>query len=89
VQFRDRFSMIDGLGELVLQIGAAQTFMPGMRMERAGAIRHCQGRVLANWVAKAPDGRARGSGVNLFELQPDGLITAVTGFWNPPEASTP
>lgn len=88
VQFRDRFSVIDGLTELVLHMGAYQTFMPGIRLERTGAIRHCQGRVLADWVAKSPDGTPRGAGVNLFELQPDGLIAAVTGFWNPPAAPT-
>jgi uncharacterized protein YndB with AHSA1/START domain len=83
VQFRDRFSAIDGIAELVQQIGAAQRFMPGVRIERSGAIRHCQGRVLVDWVAKGPDGAQRGAGVNLFELQSDGRIGAVTGFWNP------
>ena len=88
VQFRDRFSMIEGIEELVLQIGAAQRFMPGILLERAGAIRHCQGRVLADWVAKTADGATSGTGVSLFELQPDGLISAVTGFRNPPSSTT-
>lgn len=84
VRFRDRFSVIDGLAELVPHIGAAQHFMPGIRMERQGAIRHCQGTVLADWVWMASDGQPRASGTNVFVLGPDGRIESVTGFMNPP-----
>ena len=36
VRMRDRFSCVDGAAELTLHIGAAQRFMPGMRLQRAG-----------------------------------------------------
>jgi uncharacterized protein YndB with AHSA1/START domain len=81
VRFRDRFSHVDGLDELLPHVGATHQFMPGVRLKRAGQIRHCQGVVLANWVATGPDGQARGSGTNVFQLTPDGLIEAVTGLW--------
>jgi uncharacterized protein YndB with AHSA1/START domain len=79
--FRDRFSCTAGLDELAAHIGAAQAHMPGLRLERDGAARQCQGVALADWVAKGPDGTVRGRGVNVIELAPDGRFAAVTGFW--------
>jgi hypothetical protein len=56
--------------------------MPGMRLARDGEIRHCQGLVLADWVAQSVDGQERGRGTNLFAFGPDGKLVAITGFWN-------
>jgi hypothetical protein len=78
---RDRFSCVDGIADLAAQIGAAQRFMPGMRLVRDGDARHCQGVVLADWHAVGPDGQPRGRGTNVFTLAPDGKIESVTGFW--------
>ena len=79
--FHDRFSCTAGLDDLSAHIGAAQVHMPGLRLERDGAVRQCQGVALADWVAKGPDGAVRGRGVNVIELAPDGRFAAVTGFW--------
>ena len=81
VRFRDRFSAVDGLSELVPHIGAAQRFMPGLRLERTGEIRHCQGVVLAEWKAVSPDGQQRGAGINVFTFGAAGRIESVIGFW--------
>ena len=81
IKFRDRFSLIDGVNELNHQIGAAQRFMPGLRMERQGQVRQCQGLVLADWVALTTDNQERGRGTNVFTFGPDTKIEAVTGFW--------
>jgi uncharacterized protein YndB with AHSA1/START domain len=88
VSFRDRFSLIDGLVELLPHISASQQFMPGMHLERRGTVRHCQGTVLADWVALGPDGAERGSGTNVFELNADGRIRHVTGLWSPPASTS-
>jgi uncharacterized protein YndB with AHSA1/START domain len=88
VRFRDRFSLIDGTADLVPHIGAAQRFMPEMRIARRGDVRHCQGTLLVDWVALAADGSERGSGTNVFTLGPDGRIQSVTGFWAPPKATS-
>jgi hypothetical protein len=53
VQFRDRFSLTDGLADLSVHIAATHRFMPGIRLEPRGQISHCQGTVLAPWVAVA------------------------------------
>jgi uncharacterized protein YndB with AHSA1/START domain len=82
VRFRDRFSAVDGLSELAPHISAARHFMPGIRLERRGNVRHCQGTVLADWVAVGNDGQQRMSGTNVFALRLDGRIGSVVGFWN-------
>lgn len=81
VRFHDRFSCIDGDDELRAHLAAVHRFMPGMRLERRGDIRHCQWQVLADWVALAGESQERGRGTNLFELDADGRLMAVTGFW--------
>jgi hypothetical protein len=83
VQFRDRFSVIEGHGDLAAHTGAAQRFMPGLRIERKGGIRHCQGTILADWVALAANGEERMSGTHVFVLALSGRISSVTGFLNP------
>jgi len=82
VRFRDHYARIDGLVELNDHIAASLRFMPGIRMERKGAVRHCQHTLLADWVVRGPDGAERMSGVNVFVLDARGRIASVTGFWN-------
>jgi uncharacterized protein YndB with AHSA1/START domain len=80
VTFRDRFSLLEGLEDLTAHAGASQRFMPGVRLHRKGDILHCQGRVLADWIATGTDGTERWSGTNLFEFGTDARIVSVTGF---------
>jgi uncharacterized protein YndB with AHSA1/START domain len=82
VQFRDRFSLLDGLDDLTAHIGAALRFMPGMGLERKGEVRHCQGTVLADWRAVGADGIERMGGTSVFMFGPDGRIQAATSFSN-------
>jgi uncharacterized protein YndB with AHSA1/START domain len=86
VRFRDRFSLLDGLADLSAHTGASQRFMPGVRMQRNGDVRHCQGVVLADWIASGADGRELMNGTNVFVLGPDARITSAVGFANPPAA---
>lgn len=83
IRFRDRFSLVDGVDEVNDQIGAAQRFMPGLRMERRGDVRQCQGSVLAEWVALTKDDQERGRGANVYAFGPGGKIESVIGFWTP------
>jgi len=80
VAFRDRYSHTDGIDDLVAHISGAQRFMPGIRMQRDGDVRHCQGTVLANYVARSADGRQMASGTNVFVVGADGRFETVTGF---------
>lgn len=79
IRFKDRFSLLEGLDDLVEHTGAAQRFMPGIRLQRRGGIRQCQGTVLADWTALSADGQPRMSGTNVFVLSGDGRITSATG----------
>ena len=83
VRVRDRFSAIEGLTDLLAHLDASQRFMPGLRLEREGAVRQCQGTVLADWVLRARDRaeRARGTTVFVFGAT-GGRVESVTGFWN-------
>jgi uncharacterized protein YndB with AHSA1/START domain len=81
VGFRDRFSSISGIDDLTGHLAAVHRFMPGMALERRGGIRQCQGHVLADWIARTPDGGELGAGTNLFVFDADGRISDVTGFW--------
>jgi uncharacterized protein YndB with AHSA1/START domain len=82
VRFRDRYSRLEGIDELVAHTGAAQRFMPGMSLERKGGIRHCQGTVLADWVARSSDGQEKMSGTSVFLLGPGVKIDSVTSVSN-------
>jgi uncharacterized protein YndB with AHSA1/START domain len=86
VHFRDRYSTLYGLADLTAHSGAALRFMPGIRMVRRGDIRHCQGTVLADWIAVDSDAKERMSGTNVFVFGAEGKIDSVTGFTNPPAA---
>jgi len=81
VSFRDKYSATDGVDDLSTHIGAAQKFMPGMRLERRGPARHCQGTAIADWTAMGADGTQLGTGSNVFVLGGDTKISAVTGIW--------
>jgi len=82
IAMRDRFSAVDGIDELARHIAAAHRFMPGLRLQRTGDARHCQGTLIADWVAVGADGQPRGRGTNVFTLGPDGKVETVTGFWS-------
>jgi uncharacterized protein YndB with AHSA1/START domain len=87
VQFRDQYSALAGVEDLVAHSGATQRFMPNMRLERNGDVRHCQGMVLADWKAVI-NGAAVSEGTNFFVFAPSGMIEWVTGFWKPQAASS-
>ena len=81
VHMRDRYSSVEGIDDLTAHIGAAQAVMPGLRMELSGTVRHCQGVLLTEWIAKGPDGQQKAGGSNVFVLDAAGRIESVTGFW--------
>ncbi len=85
ISFRDQFSLVTELDDLKPHLAAVHRFMPGLRLVREGGIRHCQGTVLADWVARSDDGQERGRGTNVFRLDPHGRIANVIGFWNSPK----
>jgi uncharacterized protein YndB with AHSA1/START domain len=82
VLFHDRYSYLDGIDEVVVHIGASQKFMPGIRLEQRGPLRHCLGTALADWVVRSKDGNEMMSGTNVFVFGPQGKLASVTGVMN-------
>ncbi len=80
VDFRDRYSLVEGLEDLSAHIGAAQRFMPGITLRRNGPVSHCQGTALVPWTAVSADGVERMSGTSVFRLGADGRIVAATSI---------
>jgi uncharacterized protein YndB with AHSA1/START domain len=81
VAMRDRFSLIVGAADLREHLAAVHRFMPGMTLRREGDVRHCQGVVLADWVATSGDGQVRGKGTNVLTLNALNQVESVTGLW--------
>ncbi|HET7747535.1 MAG TPA: SRPBCC domain-containing protein [Vicinamibacteria bacterium] len=79
--FRDQYSCTAGVDDLDPHLAAAQRFMPGLVLRREGEVGQCQGTAVARWVATGPDGAPRGSGIDVFELAPDGRLARVVGLW--------
>lgn len=82
VRFDDRFSHTEGQDDLAAHLDASRRFMPGLTLRREGAIRHCQGHALSDWVAMSADGQQKARGTNLFVFDHRGVIGSVTGFWS-------
>lgn len=81
VVFRDRFGCTASLDDLAGHITAATQHMPGLRLERDGEVRQCQGTAVADWMVRAPDGSVAMRGRNVFDFGPDGRLTRVVGLW--------
>jgi uncharacterized protein YndB with AHSA1/START domain len=84
IRFRDRYSLLDGTADLNAHIGASLRFMPGIGLRRKGAVRHCQGTVLADWIAATGDGKEIMAGTSVFVFSPDGRIDSAVSFSDPP-----
>jgi uncharacterized protein YndB with AHSA1/START domain len=80
IQYRDRYSCVDGVSELLPQVGAMHRFMPGFTMTRRGDVRHRQGSVLVDWVQAGQGGTPAGEGVAVIEFGPDSRVGRVTMF---------
>src|SRR5262249_18332438 len=70
IRFRDRFSSLEGIEDVAPHVVAAQRFMPNMTLRRVGDVRHCQGLVLAQWLATDKQGQKAMEGASVFALDP-------------------
>ena len=69
VVVRDRFSLLSGREDLLPHLDAVQRFMPGLTLRRDGGARHCQGTVLADWVARNTAGEEKARGTNVLRAR--------------------
>jgi uncharacterized protein YndB with AHSA1/START domain len=80
IRFRDRYSLLDGMEDLVAHVGAALRFMPGIKLARKGEVRQCQGTAVTDWVATDAQGTERMAGTSVCEFGPGGKLLSVTGI---------
>ncbi len=83
VTFRDRYSCLDGIEDILAHVAASQVYMPGITLKRKGTARHCQGMVVSEWAAAGPDGKELISGTSVLTVDPGGRIHSVTGLVSP------
>jgi len=81
LSFGDSFSCTSGIDDLVAHLAATQLHMPGLRLERRGDVRQCQGTAVVEWVAVAADGAERGHGTSVIDFAPEGRIARVVALW--------
>jgi uncharacterized protein YndB with AHSA1/START domain len=81
VRFGDRYSCLAGIDEIAFHAGAAQKFMPGMKLQRQGDARHCLGTSLVDWTVPGPEGKTLAKGTNVFRFDADGKLVDVVGLW--------
>jgi uncharacterized protein YndB with AHSA1/START domain len=81
VEFHDQYGCTSGIDLLNSHIAAVQQYMPAMKIARDGNMQECQGTAFCRWKAEKPDGSTAGSGLNFFDLTPDGRIKRIVGFW--------
>lgn len=79
VVYRDRFGHTHGRDDLDGHIAAAQLHLPS-QLVRDGEPRATLAMALVDWAATA-EGKPAARGTSLVELDADGKIARVTGFW--------
>lgn len=79
---QDKFTSLKGRDTLNAHIAAVKPMMPGMSLERAGAIEQCHGFAWFPWKIMTPAGEAFARGVDFCELDSTGKVARLVGFWN-------
>lgn len=80
IVFRDAFGATEGVEEMLANLEAVRMHMPGVNLARSGDVRLAHGTALVGWTAQK-DGQPMGRGTNVFDLNADGRIARVVGFW--------
>ena len=78
--FADPNGLTRGIDDLVGHIAGALRFMPGLRLQARGPVRHVHGTALADWAIVDDGGAARMRGTNVIRFAPDGRIEDVIGI---------
>src|SRR6185437_8021195 len=80
IRFRVRYSLLDGMEDLLAYVSAALSFMPGIKLARKSEERQCQGTAVTDWVAKDAQGTERMAGTSVCEFGSGGKLVSVTGI---------
>lgn len=83
-RYQDPNSDVQGRDALDAHIAGFQSRFPGARIERVGAAANHHGAILFRWRIVARDGTALLSGQDYAELDGNGRITKIVGFFDTP-----
>jgi uncharacterized protein YndB with AHSA1/START domain len=82
ITFHDPFSALSGYEDLESHIAAAQRFMAGSSVSRAGEPVVSHADALVRWEMRTAGGQIGGRGSNAVTFAPDGRLRRVVGFWD-------
>ena len=85
IEFRDDWTVANGIESLSQHIGNCFMYMPGWALEPTGDIRICRGEALAGWRSVGPDDVTI-EGFNHINADLDGTLHRVAGFQANPQA---
>ena len=85
--YTDPMSDVSGRQGLEETIAGFHKQMPGGAIVLAGGIDEHHGRIRFAWALKAADGSMPVKGIDIGQLEEDGRLAGILGFWdNPPAA---
>lgn len=80
--FRDRYGFVEGRDALSDYIGGVQMMMSGAKLQVAGVSAQTHFYVRHPWKSVNADGDVLARGTNFLQLDLDGRIASVVGFWD-------
>jgi uncharacterized protein YndB with AHSA1/START domain len=84
-RYRDLHASLDGREALHAWMGFTQQLFPGCRLARTGPIEQTHHYARFPWAAALPDGNVVATGADYLELDANGQLANVVGFWDPPK----
>jgi hypothetical protein len=79
----DPTATVEGREALVAHIGEFHERLPGTRIVAASGVDEHHGYLRFAWQVVAPDGVVTGEGVDFAELDGDGRLKLIVGFFGP------
>jgi uncharacterized protein YndB with AHSA1/START domain len=86
ILFSDAFGVCVGQPDFLSHVADTRNHMQNLTIRAVGPAAQSHGCFLQRWETTDPTGKPVASGTDFFELAPDGRITRVTGFWDPPKS---
>jgi uncharacterized protein YndB with AHSA1/START domain len=84
---RDRYGCIDGREALHGYIGGVLMMTQGAKIGRSGPVEQVHAFLRCPWKITLPNGATMATGINVFELNRDGLLQSCVGFGDAPPST--
>ncbi len=82
--YTDPMAEIAGREALIELISQFQKQMPGAQIVLTSGIDEHHKRIRFGWRVAAPDGATRMEGIDIGQLDEDGRLRSIVGFWGSP-----